>query len=154
MSTKTQSNWSLRSVVLAPFIWALTRLLSQHTKRLFYFASLYASLIPLEALKSDVMDKLNDAMDLASTADALMFPGFFSRIVWGHHDVERLLDQGTGDIISDQSMETRADELVSLTSSWMCSSWMCFGSMEEMKQETMKFLRFVGQYNATQPALV
>lgn len=148
MSTITQSHWSLRKIVMAPFVWALTRLLSQHTKRLFYFASLYASLIPLESLKSDVMGKLNDAMDLASTADALMFPGFFSRIVWGHHDVERLLDQGTGDIITTRTMEARADELVSLA-----SNWMVFGSLDEMKNETIKFLRFVAQYDTSEPAL-
>lgn len=155
MSTPTQSQWTLRSILTAPFLPFLALLLSQHAKRLFYFASLYASLIPMEALKSDVMARLNTAMNLASSDDALMMPAALSRVVWGRHDVARILDQGTGDIATDGSsvtnphaLEVRAYELVSMT-----SRWMRFGTVDEMKNETMKFLRFLDQYKTADLAV-
>lgn len=152
MSTITQSNWSLRSIVVAPFLLLLGGILSNHAKRLFYFASLYANLIPLDSLKSDVMGSLNQVMNLASHDDALVLPGVLSRVVWGKHDVARILEQqGTGDIVENQStsahaLEIRAYELVAMT-----SRWMRFGSIDEMKTETMKFLRFVDQFKGAAP---
>lgn len=155
MLEPTQSPWSLRSILTAPFLPLLALLLSRHAKRLFYFASLYASLIPMESLKSDVMARLNAAMNLASSDDALMMPAALSRVVWGRHDVARILDQGTGGTAGDNpsvanphALEVRAYELVSMT-----SLWMRFGTIDEMKNETMKFLRFLDQYKTADLAV-
>lgn len=154
MSIQHQSNWSLRSILSKPLLWFLGGLMSNHVKRLFYFASLYAYLLPVESLKSDVMGRLNSVMNLASSDDALMMPAVLSRVVWGKHDVSRILEQ-TETVhveLSPQAnahaLEVRAYELVTLT-----SRWMRFGPIDQMKNETVKFLRFVDQFNTNENAV-
>ncbi len=126
---------AFKSVVSAPVSFLLALFMSRHTKRLFYFASLYASLVPLEELKCDVMTKLNQAMDLARADNALMVPAAFSRVVWGGYNVAKIIEpiaSGADEAVVMQ----RAQALVSII-----PHWMRFGTQEEMKKETVKFLR-------------
>lgn len=132
-----------------PLLKLLALVLSRHAKRLFYFASLYARILPLEELKSDVLSRLNRAMNLASSDDALMMPAVFSRVVWTSDDIVKVIHHNGQEISFDpnsmtetaiEDIERRAHELV-------CKApfWMRFATFDEMKNETMKFLKFTDQ---------
>lgn len=148
MSTTIQPQRSLRHSIAMFFIRLFSNVLSQHAKRLFYFASLYASLMPLESLKSDVLGRLNSIMHLASSNEALMMPAVLSRVVWGGHDVAQLLAPaistdvpGTDAVLMEDTperLEVNAYRLVSFS-----PTWMRFGPVEQMKHETMDFLRAI-----------
>lgn len=148
MSTTIQSQRPLRDMATMFLIRLLSSVLSLHAKRLFYFASLYANLMPLDTLKRDVMGRLNSIMHLASSDDALMMPAVLSRVVWGQHDVAEILspppapqgpDVGVSSVdLVPEKLEVNAYKLVSFS-----PQWMRFGPVEQMKHETMDFLRAI-----------
>lgn len=140
MSTSAPSRWSLRKVLTYPIAFLFSFLMSNHTKRLFYFASLYGTLVPLEQLKSDMVVKLNKAMKLARADDALMVPAACSRVIWGQDEVLELLEtqEDSHALSSDEEVKLRAYMLVKMT-----SDWLRFGTFEEMRAETERFIRCV-----------
>lgn len=127
------------SFILTPL---LSLFLSKHTKRLFYFASLYGIMFPIEQLKCDVVEKLNQAMGLARDSQALMLPASFSRVVWGGTNVSDILEaaEDNNKTFDDSDVKMWSTLLVRKT-----SSWLRFGSQDEMQRETERFIRCIPQ---------
>jgi len=135
VTTEQSKTFSLRSFLTAPLLLLASICMSRHAKRLFYFASLYANLLPLESLKSDVLGRLNRLMHLASCDDAMVMPAVLSRAVWGNIDVTHYLPTEAS---NEVTANVCAYQLVSLV-----PRWMRFGSIDEMKDETLQFFRSV-----------
>ncbi len=125
----------IRSFFTAPMMLLASIFMSRHAKRLFYFASLYASLLPLESLKSDVLGRLNKLMNLASCDDAMVMPAVLSRAVWGNIDVVHYIPTESS---NDVAADVCAYKLVSLI-----PHWMKFGTIDEMKDDTLRFFNSV-----------
>ncbi len=90
-----KTGWSIRRIFSAPIAFFLSMVMSNHTKRLFYFASLYGTLLTPEHLLCYIVGRLNHAMIVALSYNALMVPGVFSLVVWGQDEVALILEQPT-----------------------------------------------------------
>lgn len=131
-----KTGWSIRRIFSAPIAFFLSMVMSNHTKRLFYFASLYGTMLTPEQLQCDIVGRLNHAMNLARSDNALMVPAVFSRVVWGQDEVAKILEQPTSQ--TEEEVRLRAFVLVK-----MARIWLRFGSVEEMRKETERFLRCI-----------
>lgn len=84
--------------------------------------------------------KLNAAMQLARADDALMVPAAFSRVIWGNGQVAELLESvdDAVTVTSDAEVRQCASVLVK-----MASRWLRFGTVDEMLEETERFIRCI-----------
>jgi hypothetical protein len=102
------------------FFGSMSALMSNHVKRMIFITSLYCYVERLDSLREEALVKLNRAMPMARSGNALRFPAAMRNIVWGDTQVESVLDHHLlKEDIPDQLVALKAEEIVNLTPRWI-----------------------------------
>lgn len=120
MSTIASKRQGLKARFAAFFEFILSKLISNHGKRIIFITSLYFHVVRLERLRADALTKINSIMNLAANEKALYLPIAIREIVWNHTSIDdelsaELLDQE----ISAEKAHSLSQRVVELSPEWV-----------------------------------
>lgn len=100
--------------------FVLSKMLSNHGKRVMFVTSLYSRVVRFESLKAEAIEKLNDVMQLASNPNALELPTMAKNFIWKDRDIQTLLNETTlRNNIPEAEAQVISESVVDLAPHWL-----------------------------------
>lgn len=138
----TRSGWERLKAHL--FAFMVSKLASNHGKRVLYITSLYCHVVRFERMQKDAIAKLNRVMQVAHRERAMDLPVAMRQYVWQDTSIDDLLNE---DLLSGTLTATKARDLSAKVVD-LAPAWLRYGPRERMVQETFELLSKGGQLAA------
>lgn len=115
----------------------LSKITSQHGKRILFITSLYFQVVRIERMKAEIITKLNEVMGLTSNEDALRFPAKIRGVVWSNTDLTAALSE---EVLDKDISEDRAREISEHVVD-IAPKWVRYGRRADMVTDVMTLIQ-------------
>ncbi len=144
MQANQRQSHASKPIARSVMEFLLSKITSQHGKRILFITSLYFQVVRIERMKAEIITKLNEVMGLTTNEDALRFPATFRGVVWSNTDLTAALNE---EVLDKDISEDRAREISEHVVD-IAPKWVRYGRRADMVTDVMTLIKSGGQLAA------